>query len=314
MSADLHPPTIVGPRPEGDDSPGKDVPRGIEKVVALARISPYWRDRVLEDPLAAAEAARLELTENERAVLRSVPGTMIGEMAGSFERTMPKPIVLGGIAAGVAAAAAVGTAVGLGGSDAALSPGADGAGEPGAAEAQAPAPAASEISPAMLGLPLELSVTWICLLGSTADIPVRVEHTTPLRWAGSIPDALDEAKDNPRGVRCVFLGSTRAEGSTADVLNESTRNAISGAEFWNVNVFRPGKLEDGESPVRKKQLEREAAEYRACLKKYGIKKLPTVVYLAPNGQELARLEQPSAAGEAATIGEVRKKLSPMCFM
>lgn len=48
-------------------------PRGIERVVALASTSAALRERVLQDPLKAAEDAGLKLTDTERSILKSVP-------------------------------------------------------------------------------------------------------------------------------------------------------------------------------------------------------------------------------------------------
>ncbi len=53
---------------------------GIEKLVALASLSPDWRKKVLADPLAASSEADLELSENERAIIASVPRATLEQM------------------------------------------------------------------------------------------------------------------------------------------------------------------------------------------------------------------------------------------
>jgi hypothetical protein len=58
--------------------------RGIERLVALAGLSASWCKRTLEDPLAAAEAAEIELSENERSILASVPREALKRMIHHF--------------------------------------------------------------------------------------------------------------------------------------------------------------------------------------------------------------------------------------
>lgn len=66
-------PTIVGPQSKDPSRRVRpDVPRGIERVVALASASETLREQVLQDPLAAADKAGLKLTDTERSVLKSV--------------------------------------------------------------------------------------------------------------------------------------------------------------------------------------------------------------------------------------------------
>jgi len=88
---------------------------GIEKVVALANLSDDWRDKVLADPCAAADEARLELSASERAIIASVPRDTLEQMIESMRSKMSRPAGL--LKAGAAAAAAALLAGSLAGCD-----------------------------------------------------------------------------------------------------------------------------------------------------------------------------------------------------
>ncbi|MBI5209180.1 MAG: hypothetical protein HY927_04315 [Elusimicrobia bacterium] len=84
-------PTIVGPQPPGSGS-GKSLkaPCGLEHLLALACFGIPWREKVLADPLAAADEAGLALSAGERAVVQSVPRDALEAMVESFcRRTAP---------------------------------------------------------------------------------------------------------------------------------------------------------------------------------------------------------------------------------
>ncbi len=99
-------PTVVGPQPATREGGRRiQVPRGLEKLVALAKLSPEWREKVLIDPLAAADESELELSESERAILKSVPHASLEQMIDSFGEKLPEPRKFGRMAAGAAAAA-----------------------------------------------------------------------------------------------------------------------------------------------------------------------------------------------------------------
>jgi hypothetical protein len=105
-------PTVVGPQPaERDGGRRIPVPRGLEKLVALAGVSPEWRERVLADPLAAAGEAELELSESERAIVSSIPRHAFEQMVESFAGKAPRPKGIKRMAAGAAAAALLATAL-----------------------------------------------------------------------------------------------------------------------------------------------------------------------------------------------------------
>ena len=99
-------PTVVGPQPAERRGGRKlNVPRGLEKLVALAGLGPEWRAKVLADPLAAARDAELELSASERAIITSVPPEALAGVVVSFKESVPRPSGLGRLAAGAAAAA-----------------------------------------------------------------------------------------------------------------------------------------------------------------------------------------------------------------
>jgi hypothetical protein len=301
----------------GTASPGSDesgerragLPRGIEQVVALGRLSSYWRERVLADPQGAALEAGVSLTASERSVLAAVPRSKLRGMIGSFDCVLPRIGNLSKLASGSLAAAALG-ALGLAAGDAAAIGADEAAAAPPDPTAAQPAYrlGAEEVSPAALGLPAALAQTWIGLIGSTADIPVGVTSTTPVRWAGNIPDALEEADDNIRAVRCIFLSSTREKAGAEALPSGTLREQISDMQVWNVNVYRPTLPGESDSPRRRKQLQRETREYQVCIRKYGIKKLPTVIYLAPDGSELGRASA-AGASELNALRQIKVKLA-----
>jgi hypothetical protein len=80
-------------------------PQGVEKVVALATLSPEWRKRVLADPLAAAAEAGIELAPSECEILRAVEPRALAAMVDSFGKSLPRPAGLGKLAAGAAVVA-----------------------------------------------------------------------------------------------------------------------------------------------------------------------------------------------------------------
>ena len=90
------------------------VPQGVEKVVALATLSPAWRAKVLADPEAAAAEAGIELAEAELEILRAVSARMLAGMIDTFGKTVPRPAGLSKLAAGAAAALLVGSLLGCG--------------------------------------------------------------------------------------------------------------------------------------------------------------------------------------------------------
>jgi hypothetical protein len=90
------------------------VPQGVEKVVALATLSPEWRAKVLADPGAAAAEAGIELAEAEKEILRSVSARMLAGMIDSFGKSVPRPAGLAKLAAGAAAALLVSSIAGCG--------------------------------------------------------------------------------------------------------------------------------------------------------------------------------------------------------
>ncbi len=89
-------------------------PQGVEKVVALATLSPEWRGRVLSDPLAAAREAGIELGETERGVLGAISRPMLAGMIDGFGKSVPRPAGLGRLAAGAAAALLIASMSGCG--------------------------------------------------------------------------------------------------------------------------------------------------------------------------------------------------------
>ena len=64
--------TIVGGRPPGSGQPLGDIPRGIEVLVKKAAVDPEFKDLLLAQRAAAAEAIGMGLSPAEKAILAAV--------------------------------------------------------------------------------------------------------------------------------------------------------------------------------------------------------------------------------------------------
>jgi hypothetical protein len=301
-------PTIVGPRPAEGAGGKLSIPQGMERLLTLAGISADWREKVLADPLAAAAEAKIELSASERAILGSVPRAVLEGMAASFARKHGG-LGLGKLAAGAAAAAL------LAGTAYAAAPAAGGG-----VRADEPSASTREGMPAPTGI--------------RPDVP---EEAPAVLWMTSLDDALAQAKKDNRAVMAVFLPPTFmgvpakpppptrgissdepkvsvAEKSYKVVQTDSKefRSAVKNANLLAVRVAPPvGNPVDPDMKARKAYDEALAA-YQATLKKYALAedKLPAVVFLAPDGSELAKLVQPDDESVfVKTIGEVPPKLA-----
>jgi hypothetical protein len=295
-------PTIVGPRPAEGAGGRMQIPQGLERLLTLAGISAEWREKVLADPGAAAAEASIELAASERAILESVPRPALAAMAGSFARRH------GGASFGKLAAGAAAAALLAGSAFAGEIPAA-----PGGIRADEPPP-----QPAREGVPAPT--------GIRPDVP---EEAPAVLWMTSLDDALAQAKKASRAVMAVFphpnppagrensrrdviiAGAmaympTLEEKSQQVVLTDSKefRVAVRNADLIAVKVARPAKPRDLQADNTAEQLAQFEAEhqayekasqaYAAAFKKYGLseKKLPAVIFLAPDGSELSKLVQP----------------------
>lgn len=96
-------PTIVGPRPADASAGTMCVPRGMERLLALAGLHGEWRDKTLADPLQAAREAQIPLSGSEVAVLRSIPAPTLRQMIAVFTRdgvaACKRPVLAMGTAA-----------------------------------------------------------------------------------------------------------------------------------------------------------------------------------------------------------------------
>jgi hypothetical protein len=77
--------TIVGGRPRAREKRRIRVPIGLEKVLCRAAGDPRFRAALLADRGAAVEASGFELLASERAVLDSVPVSVLGAMIGRID-------------------------------------------------------------------------------------------------------------------------------------------------------------------------------------------------------------------------------------
>ncbi len=60
-------------RPAEEEQPDSRPRSNLEALILGAKAGEYFRERVLEDPVAAAELVDLTLTEGEKQILRAVP-------------------------------------------------------------------------------------------------------------------------------------------------------------------------------------------------------------------------------------------------
>jgi len=333
-------PTVVGPRPRGQTPevsreareavavPGSRVPRGIERLLTLAGLSAEWRGKVLADPLAAADEAKIELSESERAILKSTPRGYLEQMADSLACSHGRP-VLDKAAAGVAAAALLAT--GLAGCGDDMSAG---------SRSDVPRPRAGKLAGLLLAAGPLSPDEMLPVLGILAKQPPPkaaepkpAEEAPAVQWLASLDDALAQAKKENRAVMAVFLfppeklpapdpnrGISVEEASQTVCSSDSRefRLAVKGANLVAVKVAKPippfdakakTELTDKERGLLKDYQKRLAA-YEAVLKKYGLDgdgKLPTVVFLAPDGSELSKLARPT---EEAKLVEAIKAVPP----
>ncbi len=299
-------PTIVGPQPSaGGSGRMMDIPRGLERLLTLAGLSAEWREKVLLDPVGAAGEAEVELSASERAIIAAIPAAALAGMIDGFARSQGLGASAGKLAAGAAAAAAVALLVTGSAAYGGESPSAKGG-----ARADVP-----PIKPDKVGMPAPT--------GSRPDVPGEAPKVL---WMTDLDAALAQAKKTKRAVMAVFLpvpkpvrprpvGITRGikhdvpkltveERSRKVVLTDSKefRKAVRNASVLGVRVAGPQspfnmavarKLTPKEEEQVKAYHKRRAA-YEKALKKYGIgKKLPAVVFLAPDGSALSKSVQPA---------------------
>jgi hypothetical protein len=306
-------PTIVGPRPAEGAGGRLKIPQGLERLLTLAGISAEWRGRVLADPFGAAAEAKIELSESEGAILKSIPKPALEAMAGSFARRHGG-VSFGKLAAGAAAAAL------LAGTAYAAAPGAGG----GIRADEPPPPPAKEGLPAPTGI--------------RPDVP---EEAPAVLWMTALDDALTQAKKSNRAVMAIFLsaGAARAEEMPIEVagarayvasqaeksqkicLSESKdyRAAVKNADLVAVKLAKPAKpreftKDDTAEQIAQLEAEHKAYEkaskvYEEAFKKYALdaKKLPAVVWLAPDGSELSKVVQPD---DEAVFVKLIKEVPP----
>jgi len=303
-------PTIVGPRPAEGAGGRMKIPQGLERLLTLAGISAEWRGKVLADPPGAAAEARIELSASERAILKSVPRSTIEGMAASFARKHGGSSLgrlVGAAAATAAALLVTGTAYGE------ESPGAKGG-----ARADLPP---DRISDTPLG-------------GIRPDVP---EEAGPVLWMTALDDALAQAKKSNRAVMAVFMVAKPFEEHTIQAVrgamayratvgeqsqqlifkdSKELRGAVKSADLVAVKLAKPAKpreftKDDTAEQIAQLEAEHKAYEkaskvYEEAFKKYALdeKKLPAVVWLAPDGSELSKVVQPD--DEAVFVKLIRE--------
>ena len=285
-------PTIVGPRPAEGAGGRMQIPQGLERLLTLAGISAEWREKVLADPSAAAAEARIELAASERAILKSIPPAALAAMAASFAHRHGGAS-FGKLAAGAAAAALLAGSAFAGEIPAA--PGGIRADEPPPQPAKEGVPAPTGIRP---DVPEEApAVLWMVALDDALAQAGKASRAVMAVFPHPNPPTADQKKPRPVVIAGVMAYMpTLEEKSQQVVLTDSKefRVAVKNADLVAVKVSKPKPIDNVGDSIPKQMLEQSLKSYDALLKKYNLeeKKLPAVVFLAPDGSELSKLVQP----------------------
>ena len=264
------------------DKPGAgkgSVPQGIEQLLILSGLNSTWKAKVLAAPLAAAEEARIGLSASERAILKSLPRASLLRMAASFERRSERPLVarLAGAAAVAAAALLAGTRTYA--ADSVVSKG-----------EQAQRPASDEAPPIVWIETLPEALAQAAKTGGVVMVVIDKAHRI------FISAGLAQHLDDDSQKVCNSLRTSGALCAAAKVLSPLS--------VW---LEEPLPMLPSDSAAgMKNQEERQA--FNALLKKYAIEgKLPAVLFLAPDGALLAKVEQPK---DEAQLIDAMKTVPP----
>jgi len=79
--------TIVGGQPAPATRRTAPIPQGLESVLRYAAANPRWRKQLRQDPVRAAERARIPLSDNERLILAALPPEKLEGMIAGYETT-----------------------------------------------------------------------------------------------------------------------------------------------------------------------------------------------------------------------------------
>ncbi|MEI6210550.1 MAG: hypothetical protein WCR06_02875 [bacterium] len=102
-------PKNVGPRPAGASAGTIHVPRGLERLLAMAGLNGEWRNKMLSDPLQAAQEANIPLSGSEAVILRTIPSQTLRQMITVFAREGVAACKRPALSMGTAAAALLAT-------------------------------------------------------------------------------------------------------------------------------------------------------------------------------------------------------------
>jgi len=73
--------------PERLGPPRTTVPQGLESLLLHAAANPHWRRQLRQDPVRAAERARIPLTDSERLILAALPPDQLDGMIAGYGTT-----------------------------------------------------------------------------------------------------------------------------------------------------------------------------------------------------------------------------------
>ncbi len=232
-----------------------DLPEGIQLLLTAGSRDESFRECFLEDPLLAARRAGVSLTDSERSILRSVPPAQLAAMIEGLAVSNPQRRRFLHSAASVALTIFAGTAL------AACKR------SSGELEPDEPAPVAPDPEPAIPRTRMEAALAEARKSNRSLMIVVRSEDAFEGCVAGMMSDAMEREWD-----AMILMSNMRP----------LTRQVATEAGFLVVDHVV--EVEWGREGSRTED---------AFANERGVTKLPTILFLDPQGREISRCVQPT---------------------
>ncbi len=257
-----------------------DLPEGIQLLLTAGSRDESFRECFLEDPLLAARRAGVSLTDSERSILRSVPPAQLAAMIEGLAVSNPQRRRFLHSAASVALTIFAGTAL------AACKR------SSGELEPDEPAPVAPDPEPAIPRTRMEAALAEARKSNRSLMILVRSRYEGGYYVTGTVSDAKEREWD-------------------AMVLERSTRPLVRqvAVESGFLVVDHVVEVEWGHEGSRTED---------AFATERGVTKLPTVLFLDPEGREISRCVQPTREKSllqtirvAGAFAEARRENRPL---
>jgi hypothetical protein len=266
-------------------SPGQ-VSQGIEKLVTLAALSPEWREKVLEDPLAAAAEAKLELSDSERAVIAGIPRETLEKTIDGMRAAGSRALPVGRIVAGTATAAAAAAAALLATTSCTLGHRAAVYERPIGPQPPALPEGASELERTLA----RARLTGDDAVAYRAVMAVFPHPDPPPPQQGGVVVGI-----SPRHQQAWSINSCNALITSESL---TIKNALRDAGLLRARVIRPEQLPEDVPLEDQRAARQKLEEYQKVLRRYEVDRtLPAVVFLAPDGSELKKVICPTTERE-----------------